>query len=151
MAATYVITAMIAQYFNVVVLIVQAFQKIPALRNSPDARNRRFAGELLTLAFFIAYTFLAAVRFRLEPSTEKSAPLNSQFHSAVGRQCSKPKMNHPGPARPGISAANSGLFPVLVFEEFIMTVTQQNERNMRLDTSHPGRPGLDELVPSRYA
>jgi glyoxylase-like metal-dependent hydrolase (beta-lactamase superfamily II) len=32
-----------------------------------------------------------------------------------------------------------------------MTVTQQNERNMRLDTSHPGRPGLDELVPSRYA
>ena len=30
-----------------------------------------------------------------------------------------------------------------------MTVTQQKERNMRLDTSHPGRPGLDELVPSR--
>ena len=32
-----------------------------------------------------------------------------------------------------------------------MTVTQQKERNMCLDTSHPGRPGLDELVPSRYA
>ena len=28
----------------------------------------------------------------------------------------------------------------------------QQKTNMRLDdTSHPGRPGLDELVPSRYA
>src|SRR5882757_6155114 len=29
---------------------------------------------------------------------------------------------------------------------------RQQETNMSLDdTSHPGRPGLDELVPSRYA
>jgi hypothetical protein len=33
----------------------------------------------------------------------------------------------------------------------VATVSQQ-EANMSLDdTSHPGRPGLDELVPSRYA
>jgi hypothetical protein len=31
--------------------------------------------QIVTLALFIAYTTLAAIRFRLEPSTEKSAPL----------------------------------------------------------------------------
>src|SRR5262245_9785959 len=38
---TYVITAMIAQYLNVVVLIVQSFQKIPSLRDLAPNRNRR--------------------------------------------------------------------------------------------------------------
>src|SRR5262249_20684372 len=33
-----------------------------------------------------------------------------------------------------------------------MSVSGQQETNMSLDnTSHPGRPGSDELVPSRYA
>jgi hypothetical protein len=33
-----------------------------------------------------------------------------------------------------------------------MSNLQQKERTIRLDnTSHPGRLGLDELVPSRYA
>ena len=69
----YVITAMIAQYLNVVVLIVQAFQKIPSLRElAPTQSESPFAlVQLATLALFIAYTTLAAVRFRLEPSTEK--------------------------------------------------------------------------------
>ena len=73
---TYVITAMIAQYFNVFVLIVQAFQKIPALRElAPMQTEAPFAAaQLVTLALFIAYTTLAAVRFRLEPAMEKSVP-----------------------------------------------------------------------------
>ena len=32
-----------------------------------------------------------------------------------------------------------------------MTATQQKQTNLRSDISHPGRSGLDELVPSRYA
>jgi hypothetical protein len=71
---TYVITAMIAQYLNVFVLIVQAFQKIPALRElAPTQTEPPFAvAQLLTLALFIAYTCLVAVRFRPEASTGKS-------------------------------------------------------------------------------
>jgi hypothetical protein len=73
-----VITAMIAQYFNVLVLIAQAFQKISSLRElAPTQTELPFAlAQLVTLALFIAYTTLAAVRFRLEPSTEKSAPFD---------------------------------------------------------------------------
>lgn len=73
---TYVITAMIAQYLNVVVLIVQSFQKIPSLRElAPTQSEPPFAlAQFATLALFIAYTTLAAVRFRLEPATEKPAP-----------------------------------------------------------------------------
>src|SRR4029077_9288623 len=60
---TYVITAMIAQYLNVFVLIVQAFQKIPSLRElAPTQAEPPFAvAQLVTLALFIAYTTLAVV------------------------------------------------------------------------------------------
>jgi hypothetical protein len=73
---TYVITAMIAQYLNVFVLIAQAFQKIPWLRErAPTQSEPPFTlTELVTLVLFIAYTTLAAVRFRPEPRAEKSAP-----------------------------------------------------------------------------
>ena len=76
MAAHLLITAMIAQYFNVFVLIVQAFQKIPSLRElAPTQSEPQFAvAQLVTLALFIAYTTLAALRFRPEPRAEKSAP-----------------------------------------------------------------------------
>jgi len=72
---TYVITATIAQYFNVFVLIAQAFQKVPSLRElAPTQTELPFAlAQLGTLALFIAYTILAAARFRLEPRAEKSA------------------------------------------------------------------------------
>jgi hypothetical protein len=73
---TYVISAMIAQYLNVVVLIVQSFQKIPSLRElAPTQSEPPFVlVQLVTLALFIAYTTLAAVRFQLKPSIEGSAP-----------------------------------------------------------------------------
>jgi hypothetical protein len=83
---TYVITAMIAQYLNVVVLIVQSFQKIPSLRElAPTQTELPFAlAQLVTLAMFIAYTTVAAVRFRPEPSTEKSDSSKSDpFESAI--------------------------------------------------------------------
>ena len=72
---TYLITAMIAQYFNVFVLIVQAFQKIPSLREiAPTQSEPPFAVvQIVTLALFIAYTTLAAVRFRPEPRAQKPA------------------------------------------------------------------------------
>src|SRR6185295_10718729 len=65
---TYVITAMIAQYLNVFVLIAQSFQKVPSLRElAPTQSEPPFAlAQLVTLALFIAYTTLAAVRFRLD-------------------------------------------------------------------------------------
>ena len=71
---TYVITAMIAQYFNVFVLIVQSFQKIPSLRElAPTQSEPPFAlAQLVTLALFIAYTTLAAVRFCLEGAVRDS-------------------------------------------------------------------------------
>jgi hypothetical protein len=75
---TYVITAMIGQYFNVFVLIAQTFQKIPALQElAPTQTELPFAlTQLVTLALFIAYTTLAAVRFPPEPRAEKSAPFD---------------------------------------------------------------------------
>jgi hypothetical protein len=73
---TYVITAMIAQYFNIFVLIAQSFQKIPSLRElAPTQSEPPFAvAQLVALALFIAYVTLAAVRFRPKPRTQKSAP-----------------------------------------------------------------------------
>lgn len=66
---TYVITAMIAQYLNVFVLIAQSFQKIPSLRElAPTQSEPPFLlAQLVTLALFIAYTTLAAVRLPPEP------------------------------------------------------------------------------------
>ena len=80
---TYVITAMIAQYLNVVVLIVQSFQKIPSLRElAPTQSEPPFAAaQLVTLALFIGWTALAAVRFRLEPAAETSVRSSSQLHT----------------------------------------------------------------------
>src|SRR5262249_24186550 len=81
---TFVITAMIAQDLKVFVLIVQSFQKIPSLRElAPTQSELPFAlAQLATLALFIAYTTLAAVRFRPEPSTEKSAPFEFPLQHA---------------------------------------------------------------------
>jgi hypothetical protein len=72
---TYVITAMIAQYLNVFVLIAQSFQKIPSLREvAPTQSESLFVlAQLVTLALFIAYTTVVASRFRLKRPTEKAA------------------------------------------------------------------------------
>jgi hypothetical protein len=72
----YVVGALIALYLNVFVGIVQAFQKIPALRAiAPTQTEPPFAiTQLVTLPIFVVLTIVAIIRFRIEPAP---APANS--------------------------------------------------------------------------
>jgi hypothetical protein len=67
---TYAVTAMISLYLNVFVAIVQAFQKVPALKVlAPTQSEPPFKlTQLLVLAVFVALAILAAIRFRLPPA-----------------------------------------------------------------------------------
>ena len=64
---TYVIGAVLSLYFNCFVLVVQAFQKVPALHAlAPKGNEPPFAiAQGLGLLFFIVTGFLASRRFRL--------------------------------------------------------------------------------------
>jgi len=64
----YVVTAMIALYLNVFVLIVQSFMKVPALRAlAPTQTEPPFKlTQLVVLAIFVVLTVIASVRFRIE-------------------------------------------------------------------------------------
>ncbi len=66
---TYAVTAMIALYLNVFVLIVQAFRKVPALNAmAPTQSEPPFkVAQLSILVLFVVLTVLAAIRFRNEP------------------------------------------------------------------------------------
>lgn len=66
---TYVITAMIALYLNVFVLIVQLFRKVPALEAlAPTQTEPPFKiAQLAALVAFIGLTVFAALKFRAEP------------------------------------------------------------------------------------
>ena len=66
---TYVISAVVAVYLNVFVLVVQAFLKVPALKAlAPKQNEPPFAiTQLLVLVIFIALGIFASIRFRLEP------------------------------------------------------------------------------------
>jgi hypothetical protein len=65
---TYVISASLAQYFNVFVLFAQLFAKVPALKAiAPTQSSPVFGGtELVVLIVFIALTTLAFKRFHNE-------------------------------------------------------------------------------------
>jgi hypothetical protein len=65
---TYVITAMIALYLNVFVLVAQSFDKVPGLRAlAPTQSEPPFLfAQLLVMALFIVLTVFAAKRFRAE-------------------------------------------------------------------------------------
>ena len=65
----YVITSVIALYFNCFVGVVQAFQKIPALRAlAPHQSEPPFlVTQLVVVALFIVLGIFAASRFRNEP------------------------------------------------------------------------------------
>jgi hypothetical protein len=62
----FVITAVLALYLNFFVLIVQSFQKVPALKTlAPTQSELPFAvTQLIALAVFIVLGILAATRFR---------------------------------------------------------------------------------------
>lgn len=66
---TYVISACVALYLNCFVLVVQSFEKVPALKAAaPTQKEAPFAvAQLTVLAVFAVLTYLAAKRFRAEP------------------------------------------------------------------------------------
>ncbi len=65
---TYVISSLVALYFNVFVLVVQSFEKVPALTAlAPTQSEAPFqAAQLTVLVIFIALTVGATMRFRVE-------------------------------------------------------------------------------------
>jgi hypothetical protein len=65
---TYVITAMIALYLNVFVLVVQLFEKMPALNAmAPTQSEPPFKlAQLVVLPLFVVLTIFAALRFQNE-------------------------------------------------------------------------------------
>jgi hypothetical protein len=72
---TYVFTAMLSLYLNVFVGIVQAFQKVPALKDlAPTQTEPPFKlTQLAVLMLFIVLTIVAAIRFRTEPTLTTSS------------------------------------------------------------------------------
>jgi hypothetical protein len=72
---TYVITAMIALYFNTFVAVVQAFEKVTALHAiAPTQDDPPFkVAQLVVLVFFVMFTIAAAIKFRGETGSEISA------------------------------------------------------------------------------
>jgi len=67
--SVYVAAAILAQYFNVFVLVVQSFLKIPSLKAlAPTQSEPPFAiAQGLVLVVFIVLGILALKRFRIEP------------------------------------------------------------------------------------
>jgi len=63
---TYVIAACVALYFNVFVLVVQAFEKVPSLRAiAPTQKEPPFAvAQIAVLMLFVVLTTFAVKRFR---------------------------------------------------------------------------------------
>ena len=61
----YVVTAIIAEYLNVFVLVVQGFEKVPALRAlAPTQSEPPFlAAQLVVMALFIVLTIFAVKKF----------------------------------------------------------------------------------------
>jgi hypothetical protein len=73
----YVITATLSLYLNVFVLVVQAFQKIPALKAiAPTQSEPPFAlTQLVVLTIFVLLGVLAVLRFRIEPGRLAAKPV----------------------------------------------------------------------------
>lgn len=75
----YVISASIALYFNVFVLVVQSYEKVPALRAlAPTQKEPPFAlSQLLVLVIFVVATVLAVKRFRPDVAGGQNAATSS--------------------------------------------------------------------------
>jgi len=81
----YIVTASLALYFNVFVLVVQSFEKVPALRAlAPTQKEPPFAiTQLAVLAAFVALTIAAVKRFRTVPAAVNSLPGNPRQRGAA--------------------------------------------------------------------
>ncbi len=66
---TYIITALLALYFNVFVLVAQMFQKVPALKVlAPTQSEGPFkVTQLFVLVLFVLLTIRAATKFHNQP------------------------------------------------------------------------------------
>ena len=66
----YVVSAVVALYFNVFVAVVQAFEKVPSLKAmAPTQTEPPFKlTQLVVLALFVVLGIVAVIRFRNEPS-----------------------------------------------------------------------------------
>jgi hypothetical protein len=66
----YVIGAATALYLNLFVLVFQAFEKVPALKAlAPTQKEPPFLlAHLAVLVVYLAFTFLAAKKFHIEPA-----------------------------------------------------------------------------------
>jgi hypothetical protein len=66
-----VVTVVVALYLNFLVLIVQAFQKVPVLKAlAPTQSEWPFVlAQLVALVAFIVLGFQASIRFREQPAS----------------------------------------------------------------------------------
>ncbi len=82
---TYVVSAVLALYLNLFVLIVQAFLKIPALKNiAPTQNDPPFKlTQLVVLVAFIALGIIAAINFRDEPVRSAQSGQSRGNHSSI--------------------------------------------------------------------
>ena len=64
----YVVTAMIALYLNIFVLVVQSFEKVPALKAMAPTQSEPpfLVAQLVVLALFIVLTIFAVKKFHPE-------------------------------------------------------------------------------------
>jgi hypothetical protein len=71
---TYVVCAVIAQYFNVFVLIAQLFQKVPFLEALAPTQSAPvfLITQGVVLALFVVLTIAAVIRFRIESSPQRT-------------------------------------------------------------------------------
>jgi hypothetical protein len=65
----YVVSALVALYLNVFVLIVQSFQRVPLLKAmAPTQSEPPFViAQAFALVLFVVLTIFAAIRFRVDP------------------------------------------------------------------------------------
>ena len=65
----YAVTAVLALYLNVFVLVVQLFEKVPALKAlAPTQTEMPFkVTQLAVLTLFLLLTVFSAIKFRVEP------------------------------------------------------------------------------------
>ncbi len=63
------ICALVAQYLNVFVLIVQLFQKVPMLKAMAPTQSEPpfLVVQLVVLVLFLVLTVVAAIKFRIDP------------------------------------------------------------------------------------
>ena len=72
--STYVITALIALYFNCFVAVVQSFEKVPALHAlAPTQKEPPFlAAQLVLLLAFVTLGVLSVKKFKLQPARQSA-------------------------------------------------------------------------------